>query len=203
MMLSLSHKFAFLCVPKCSSTSIRKVLAKYSSVQLNGDPSLVHINARQYHRSIRPLLYRADPNKEIETFCIIRDPIDRLRSWYQYQARPELANPNHLRHERYTGNIDFKTFIEAYLADKQPEFARIGTQYDFVRLDNMEIGVDRIFRLDQMNKIIDFLEKKLGHPVTIPKSNRSIPKHGLTLDTPLTKRLETALQKDYELYRSI
>lgn len=202
MMLSLSSKIAFLCVPKCGSTSIERVLKKHCDIQFKGHPSVKHINARRYHRFVLPLLRKADPRNEIETFCVIRDPVDRLRSWYEYQTRPAIANPKHPRHERYTGGMDFNMFIEAYLADKQPEFAHIGTQHEFVRLADGSIGVDRIFRLDQMDSIAAYLAKKLGKKVVIPQKNRSIPTDGLTLDEALAKRLRTALQKDYELYES-
>jgi hypothetical protein len=203
MMLSLSRKLAFLCVPKCGSTSIEKVLIKHCDIQLQGHPSVKHINARRYDRFIRPLLREADPKNEIETFCVIRDPVDRLRSWYEYQARPLLADPKHPRHIRYTGGMDFNTFIEAYLAKEQPEFARIGTQYEFTRLADGSQGVSRIFRLDQMDVIASFLTEKLGKPVDIPQVNRSIPTDTLTLDPSLAMRLRASLSKDYELYQSI
>jgi Sulfotransferase family len=203
MMISLAHKLAFLCVPKCGSTSVERVLKNNCEILFQGHPSVKHINVRQYELLIRPLLRMADPTNKIETFCIIRDPVDRLRSWYDYQTRPELANPKHPGHARYTGNIDFNHFIESYLSDERPQYACIGTQHEFLSLANGKIGVDRIFRLDQMKLVAEFLSNKLGNRVKIPQINRSTPMNKVVLEPSLASRLCEFLRLDYELYESI
>jgi hypothetical protein len=203
MLISLSKKIAFFCVPKCGSTSVESVLKKHCEISLQGHPSIKHIHARRYERFIRPILREADPNHEVESFCIIRDPIDRLRSWYEYQARPALADPKHPRHIRYTGAMSYHDFLEAYLSNPQPEFARIGTQYDFIRLADGSCGVDRIFRLDQMSQVVEFLHKKLGGTIDIPQVNRSSPQESETIHPDLVERLLKAMSQDIQLYQSI
>lgn len=203
MMISLSKKIAFLCVPKCGSTSVEKALKRHCDIFLQGHPSVKHLNARRFNRYVRPILRKADPQSRIETFCIIRDPIDRLRSWYEYQTRPALADPSHPRHERYTGGMDFNTFIRAYLSEKQPEYAHIGTQFEFVRLASGRIGVDRIFRLDHMDQVASYLSEKLGSTVEIPRKNVSVSSSEIRLDPALEDRLRERLKRDYELYEQV
>ncbi len=178
MLLSVKHKFAFLCVPKCGSTSVERALKPYADARLAGHPSLKHVSARKFHSHIRPLLHKADPAGEIETFCIIREPIDWLRSWYQYRSRAQLADRSHPQHLHHTGGLTFRDFAEAYLNPEQPEFARLGSQYEFVTLGNGTIGVNRIFRLDQMDSLAAFLSSKTGKEIRIPRANRSGGKGG-------------------------
>ena len=209
MQLSLKHKFAFLCVPKCGSTSVEKAIRKYCEVRFSGHPSIKHMTARRFSRHIRPLLQKADPNGKIETFCIMREPFDCVKSWFKYRSRAELADPSHPRHVRHTRGISFAQFVEGYLAGNQPESAGIGTQAGFVRLADGSIGVDRIFRLDQMESVGEFLSKKIGMKIEIPVANKSAlggstPTPGIfDLPDELMARLRIHLAGDYEIYQSL
>lgn len=173
MQLSIRHQFGFLCIPKCASTSIERAIRPFCEVKFTGHPSLKHINARKFERYIRPLLHKADPRGTLETFCIMREPMDRIRSWYTYQRSSRLSNKKHPKHERYTGELSYIDFIEGYLATPQPKFAQIGTQAKFIRLADGALGVNRIFRLDQMDAVAEYLSQKVGKTVTIPRANRS------------------------------
>ena len=224
MQLSIKYKFAFLCLPKCGSTSVEKALRKKCPTHLGGHPSLKHINAQLFKRHIRPLLRKVDPAHEIETFCIMREPVDRVRSWYEYQLRPELKDPSHPAHERYNAHVSFEEFVEILLSDdrpaNRPRFSRIGTQAGFVRLADGSIGVDKIFRLDRMQDVADYLTAKIGAPLEIKVANKSArpePKAGLfrrlavkpeprerppkfVLPEPLLARLKEHLADDYQIY---
>lgn len=209
MQLSIQHKFAFLCIPKCGSTSVEKAIRKHCEMRLNGHPSIKHMTASRFKRHIRPLLRKADPEGEIETFCIMREPYECLRSWYTYRKRGEIADPKHPRHQHHTGGVSFKDFVEGFLDGNRPESAGIGSQAGFVMLSNGSIGVDRIFRLDQMEAVTDYLSKKIGKPVEIPVANKSLgarfnPKPGaFDLPGPLMTRLMAHLAPDYAIYKSL
>lgn len=209
MQLSIKHKFAFLCIPKCGSTSVEKAIRKHCEMRLNGHPSIKHMSASRFKRHVRPLLHKADPNDEVETFCIMREPFDCLRSWYTYRNRSEIADPKHPRHQRHTGGVSFKEFVEGFLEGNRPESAGIGSQANFVTLGNGSIGVDRIFRLDQMEAVADYLSKKIGKKIEIPVANKSLgvrikSKPGaFDLPEPLMTRLMAHLEPDYAIYKSL
>ncbi len=232
MQLSTKYKFAFLCIPKCGSTSVEKAIRRHCETRITGHPALKHLNARKFHRFIRPLLHKSDPDNELETFCIMRDPVERIESWYTYQTRSALAKPTHPEHKRYTGEMSFTQFIEGYLAGRkqQPIYAQIGTQALFVRLPDGSLGVDRIFRLDQMLAVGEYLSQKIGKPIEIPMANQSPggksaskslwkrlktslrdkgapavkpPRPSSELSEPLMQRLLEHLADDYEIYNSL
>ncbi len=209
MQLSIRHKFCFLCIPKCGSTSVERAIIPFCETKLGGDASLKHLSAAKFDRHIRPLLKRVDPNREFETFCIMREPLDRMRSWYQYRLRPALADTNSTRHHKFTGSISFVEFVEDYLANNRRESAGVGSQRAFVTLADGSIGVNRIFRLDQMDSVSDYLSEKVGTKVVIPVANKSVSdkkkskSEDFGLPDELMARLMTRLEKDYALYESL
>jgi hypothetical protein len=209
MQLSIRHKFAFLCIPKCGSTSVERAIAPFCETKLGGDASLKHLGAAKFERHIRPLLQRADPNREIETFCIMREPLDRIKSWYQYRSRPALADKKNPRHHKFTGTLTFAEFVEGYLEDNRKESVGVGSQAGFVSLAGGGIGVNRIFRLDQMDAVSDYLSEKVGSKIDIPVANKSVSggkksKAGeFDLPDELMARLMARLAKDYALYEKL
>ena len=168
------------------------------NIRFTGAPNIKHVNARQYTTHLAPFLKKIAPAENIETFCLLRNPLEWIESWYRYRTRDELrvSSPS-----TYTGNVSYSEFIEAYLSDKskRPAFAALGTQYDFVRLHNGAIGVDHIFSLDNMDMVCEFLSRKSGAVITIPRKNVS-PKLATALDKPLKKRLLAHFEKDIALY---
>jgi hypothetical protein len=220
MQLSVRHKFAFLCNPKCGSTSVEKAIAPFCRTNFGGHPSLKHLNARKFHQHIRPLLGKVGKKGKIETFCIMREPVARVFSWYQYQSRAKLAKASHPMHKRHTGGISFEQFVEAYLSPKKPEYAKMGTQSGFIRLSDGSIGVDRIFRLDQMDEVGKFLSAKIGKEIQIGHKNKSGKKPAaaeepakeepaavasppMEISDAMLARLKEHLADDFEIYNSL
>jgi len=204
MLISTTHRFAFLCTPKCASTSIEDAIRSVCNIRFSGTPGIKHINARQYSTHLAPLLKKIAPAEKIESFCLFRDPFDWIESWYRYRTRDEVKNPSHPRKNAYTGNISYSEFIEAYLSEKskRPAFAALGTQFDFVRSNTGSIAVDHIFQLDRLDMVRTFLSEKTGTEIVIPFKNVS-PKMTLELDKDLKARLLEHFKRDIELYNFI
>jgi hypothetical protein len=102
--------------------------------------------------------------------------VERIYSWYTYQCRPALKNPDHARNDRYNGHISFEQYVNELLSPIRPPYARIGTQAAFMRFQNGKLGVDRVFRLDHLEKVEEYLSQKIGKPIQIPHLNRSGPR---------------------------
>lgn len=203
MEMSTKYGFAFLCMPKCASTSIEVALRPYCNVSFSGEAALKHISARDFDKYIMEYYRRLLPDSQIETFCVMREPVEWLGSWYRYRGRKELRNPENILHKNYTGNITFSEFVEAYLQQQgRPPFADVGSQYRFLSMKNGSIGVDRIFPFERLDLVADYLTTKLGKKIKIRVKNAS-PRSVLHLDPGLYQRLQVTLQYDFELYRAL
>ncbi len=198
MRVSTNYNFTFLCMYKCASTSIEKALEPYSQLNTVNGGRLKHTNYKKYSKFIQPFINQED----IEVVCIMREPISWLNSWYRFRTREKIKNPKHMNHASYCGHITFQQWIEDYLSENTPKYAKVGSQKNFLSNAKGEIGVDKIFKYEDFDNIINYFEKKIGKKLTIPKINVS-PKIGYELDTDIEIRLKEHLKDEYDLYNSL
>lgn len=232
MLISQKHNFVFFCMPKCASNSIELMLKPHSEIHLRGRPQVRHTNVREYRTYIQPYLADVAGTTELETICLVREPVSWLNSWYRFRARHDLRSGNH---PHSTSHVDFEGFVEAYLAVPRPAFAAIGSQYEFVRDAQGETGVDRLFAYDDIPGLVDFFSKRVGRRLTLKTLNIGpgkvhasnllervdalkrrlagalsgsagmvTPKSGeIALSPELRGRLRSAISKDFEIYESL
>src|SRR5260370_33028597 len=103
MLISIKHKFVFICVPKCASTSIETALKQHANIVLGGVPRLKHTTYAEYRQYLLPF-FAMKIGTSIEScqpVALFREPIDWLFSWYSFRSRTDLQNPDHQRHKQY------------------------------------------------------------------------------------------------------
>ena len=71
---------------------------------------------------------------------------------------------------RSTRGMDFDAFVQAWCADPQPEFAAVGSQARFLQPRNGK-GVDHLFRYEEIDRLVAFLEDRLDFEITLPVLN--------------------------------
>jgi len=173
MLISVKHNFVFLCMPKCASTSSETMLLPHSDIVIVGTPPLRHTNLREYERSIKPFIVEKTGKDTLETVCLIREPVSWLYSWYRFRARAELRNPNHPAHNNSTHGVSFLEFVEAYVSKNKPAFADVGCQYDMLRNEAGENGVEKVFCYNQVNVFVDYMSAKVGKKLILGSENVS------------------------------
>lgn len=180
MLISLSHDFVFLCNRKCASVSVEAMLRKHSDISFLGPPEFRHTNYRRYRQYIAPYVKVAVGAANLETVCLVREPLSWLYSFYRFRSRYELRDPGNPNHDKCTSGISFAQFVTAYMQPDPPPYADVGCQFDFVRDERDRIGVDRIFAYDAMERFLEFMSRKTGRPLKIghknmsPKRNRQL-----------------------------
>ena len=180
MLISLSHRFVFLCNRKCASVSIESMLRRHSELSFLGPPEFRHTNYRHYRRYIAPYIQEVFGNAKLETVCIVREPLSWLYSFYRFRSRYALRDPGNPDHCNSTAGISFPEFVAAYLQEEPPPYADVGCQFDFVRDERNRVAVDRIFPYDRIDRFVDYIGGKIGHPLRMghknlsPKKNRRV-----------------------------
>lgn len=194
MLVFYEQRLAFLATPKTGSTAIAAALESLASVSIQRPPLLKHTTVHRYRRFIGPYLEAASKDG-FTLVALMREPRDWLGSWYRFRQR-EDTDP-----ERSTISMSFDDFVHAWCQTPRPVFAEVGSQGKFLR-PRQGVGADRLFRYEEINTFVHFLEGRLGCEITLPRLNVSPP--GLTELSPATDALlHEVAAEDFALYRTL
>lgn len=203
MQLSSDCGFAFLCAPKCASSSIEAAIAPFCNINFSGPGGLKHITARDYRSHILSYHNQVLAKHTVEAFSIVREPTEWLFSWYRYRQRSDIKKPDHPFHHNYTGDMTFEAFVDAYVQDgKRPSFANVGNQARFHTLSNGAIGIERLFDMARLDRVATYLSHKLGRVIELPIKNKA-PEMAMQLSDDRRAALRKALDTDYSLYGQV
>ena len=164
MLVFWEERLAFLATPKTGSTAIAAALELLAAVSIQRPPLLKHTTVHRYRRFIGPYLEVASKDS-FTVVALMREPRDWLGSWYRYRQR-EGTDP-----EKSTRGMTFDAFVRAWCSDPRPDFADVGSQERFLR-PRQGVGVDRLFRYEEIQTFVHFLEERLGlrdHPAAVER----------------------------------
>jgi hypothetical protein len=194
MLVFWDQRLAYLATPKTGSTAIATALESLAAVSIQRPPLLKHTTVFRYRRFIGPYLEAASKER-FTLVALMREPRDWLGSWYRYRQR-EGTDP-----ARSTRGMSFDAFVRAWCDDPRPGFADIGSQAQFLRPRHGE-GVDRLFRYEDIDSFVHFLEDRLGCEIILPRVNVS-PEAEMELAPETLSRLRDVAAEDFALYASL
>lgn len=196
MLIFIREKLVFFATPKTASTSVEMALGTTADIRISKLPNAKHTPFRKYKRLLEPFVLTLT-GQEPDTVAMIREPVDWLGSWYRYRSRDELAGtPNS------TAEISFDTFVESYLSDAPPEYARVGSQARFMSDKDGVIGMSHLFRYEDLDGLVRFLQMRVGKQFTLGRTNTSPPGE-IKLAPTLRAELERTCSADFEIYNRL
>ncbi|MEJ6395026.1 gamma-glutamyl kinase [Gymnodinialimonas sp. 2305UL16-5] len=182
-----------LAVPKTGTTALETALNQHADIAIMDPPEHKHCSVRVYNHEVRDF-FETDQGPAMELAAVIREPVDWLRSWHRYRARPELfGTPVSTQH------VTFDAFVEGWLDDNQPDFAQIGRQSRFVDWSEGRTGVDHLFRYDRIDELMAFLGARLGQEISLPMRNVSPDRHQ-PLSSPVLDRMRADAEEEFLLW---
>jgi hypothetical protein len=181
MLIFTDKQLAFLATPKTGSTAIETALRPHADIQFKKRRK--HVNAAKFRKQVAPFLSQAF-GIEIASIAVMRDPVDQLRSWYKYRARPMRAGD-----VTSTEGMSFDNFVCDVIADKPPPYARVGSQWQFLTDRDGVQCADYLFQYERMELLLEFLSERFGEDIVPPLQNVSPPK-----EADLSADVETALR---------
>lgn len=196
MLIFWDQRLVFLAAPKTGSTAVEVALESLASVGMQRPAALKHMTAAQYRHHLAPLL-ESGAGAPFTTVALMREPIDWLRSWYRFVQRDDLEDPDHPMQA-----LTFESFAEAYMADPRPPHAQIGSQAGFLCGPGGMPAVDRVFRYEDIEAFVHFLEERLDCAITLPRVNVP-PAADVQLSSDAETRLRRAMAADFALYEGL
>ena len=195
MLVFWEQRLAILATPKTGSTAIEAALESLASLSILRPPALKHTNVGRYHRFIGPYLEAAS-GEPFTVVALMREPRDWLGSWYRYRQRDDIPDQ-----AKSTADMTFDAFVSAWCSDPRPTYADVGSQARFLQPQQGR-PVDRIFRYEDIDRFIEFLEDRLDFQIILPRLNVS-PSAPLDLSAETEARLIETAADDFRLYRTL
>ena len=197
MLVFWKQRLVFLSVPKTGTTAWEEALAPHAAIAVLDPPELKHAPLYRYNRFFRPMFEKACKTDDMETLAVMREPVSWLGSWYRFRRRPFMqGKPN------ATFDVSFDQFVSAYLDDNPPGCANVGSQATFLEPRPNGTAVDHLFRYENQDALLRFLEERLETKITLPRSNVS-PEMSLTLSPDIARRLRKKRAAEFTLYEAI
>ncbi|MBN2741280.1 MAG: hypothetical protein JXR35_10295, partial [Rhodobacteraceae bacterium] len=171
-------------------------LEPLADVAIQRPADLKHTSAQDFQGHLAP--YLAQKSGEMfTTVALMRQPIDWLRSWYRFRLRDDDEDPQHPMIGR-----TFEQFAQDYMATPRPAHANLSSQSEFLCDAAGTCAVDTIFRYDQIDRFVHFLEDQLDFAITLPRVNVP-PAVDVTLSEQTQTALIQAMARDFTLYNSL
>ena len=175
MIISKSKNYLFIHIPKTGGSSLRRELIKNKS-----DEDLVFLDDNQHNKvpSIKKIYTENDINwKSTFKFAFVRNPWDRVVSYYLYQFKNKLS---------------FKQFV------KQSK----DTQLSYIQDKNGDVDVDFVGQFENYKQDAEFILKKFGMCQEMKThTNRTYHKHYIEYYTNETRSIvEDNYAKDIEYF---
>lgn len=194
MLIFWDQRLVFLATPKTGSTAIETALEPLASCAVMGPAPLKHTDYSAYRKFVGSWLKRQSGG-DFQTVALMREPLDWLRSWYRFTQRDDLETPS-----QSLQGVSFSGFVDRYLSSDGARELGIGTQADFLTCGGTQ--VDQIFRYEQIEEFVRFLEDRMDCLIELPRVN--VPPAAEThLAADQEARLRSALASDSALYDSL
>lgn len=190
------ERLAFLAVPKTGTSAFEVALGPRADMAILNPPELKHAPVYRYNRFFRPMFEKMGAD-DMETLAVMREPVSWLSSWYRYRQRPFMAGkPNS------TESLSFDDFVDGYCKGNRPGFADVGSQAKFLEPRPNGTRVTHLFRYEDQNRLIGFLEERLSVTLDLPRENVS-PAMEVSLSPRMEQKLRRKCSAEFELYDSI
>lgn len=160
------QRLAYLEIPKTGSSAVVAALRDLAAMEVSRPPHQRHMNASKFNGKFRPFI-KATWGREVESFAVMREPVDRLVSWYRYlKGRQGKGGPPP------TDDMSFADFAEAVLTGDD-RYKSTGQQ-DFFLMGGGDVPqVNYIFQYDRPDVLGDFLDLHFGEGIRFDRVNVS------------------------------
>lgn len=196
MLIFWERRLAILATPKTGSTALVAAIEPFASVAVRRPPSLKHVTVTRFHRTFAPWL-RDQAGERFRVVAMMREPESWLSSWYRFRRRDDVMSP-----EFSTRDISFDDFVRGWCAKERPAFANVGSQERFLRPGNDGSWLDRLFRYEEMDSFVAFLEEEFGRPVILEQRNVS-PFASLGLSPEVRDLFRRTAAAEYRMYETL
>lgn len=174
MLLSLSHGFLFVHIPKTAGSSLTELLrpicvtpprtlirSVMRRLPIKEDPARAHFRVHETAEFIQRKLSKPIFD-QLYSFCVVRNPYDHAFSHYLYMRQFRSA-----KIARFFAALSFEDYLRYRLQPARlwdEKFARLPDQAHFVVDRSGTVMVDQVLRFETLSTDMGTITARLGLP---------------------------------------
>jgi hypothetical protein len=198
MIINDTHRFAFVHIPKCAGTSVRKQLEAFDKYEGAFDAKVLHPALGSVHLAHLPLdVLREhypeafDEISRYRSFAVLRDPKDRFISAIRQRLREFRGVPDTL----VTNDVIMReadevlNFLYRCPDTLELEYVHFMKQCSFVYLGRSRI-IETLCTVDDLSPLARFVQENMGIQFDL-NSEHNVSKN---LRSPLVEKLVTFIR---------
>jgi len=198
MLLMQKKKFCFLAAPKTGTTAIESWGKEAKGVVFFSHYGpMKHVNYRTF---VKLLDLYGMPHQEFETCCILRHPFSTAISWYNFRNREKAAVKKGAG--RFLGDTTLEQYLESLIVKKNTVKKNYSICRSFVLDENGEVGVTKIFKYEDFDLAVSYLQQRLKLD-DYPMLKNVSPKVAVSCNDDVRQRFFTTFQDEIEWYESL
>lgn len=150
----------FIHIPKNAGTSVRTILSEHYYY-----PEWIKSHHTQLQLEARCQIHGYQPDF---TFCIVRNPYDRLVSIFHYLKKrcthqSSKLNPSHVAYKNFL-EFNFKQFVKFYLTESSTTYFLINSHHFLPQTSFLDSPNSiEVFKFEDLTKLENVLNYRLPH----------------------------------------
>lgn len=201
MLIFFKARIVLFAVEKTATSALQDALKGEADLKfLHVDTKLEkHMSFVDYKTLVEPVVLQ-QVNGPLDYVGVFREPVSWLNSWYRYRMRDADAGT-----PQSTRGISFEQFVRDYCLQPwaRPPHVWINSQSRRVCDAEGNVGVNKLFRYEDMAGLVRFLEDRLGHPIKVNRVNVSPVSQDATLSDEVLDLYRRTFARDFEIYESL
>lgn len=201
MLIFLKARIVLFAVEKTGTTSLQLALQDQADIKFLGvkGPVQKHTGFADYKTNVEPDLL-ARVNGPLDYVAVFREPLSWLSSWYRYRLRDEDAG-----HPQSTRGISYERFVIDFCRkpELRPRHVWIKAQSERVCGQDGTVGINHLFRYEDMESLIRFLEYRLDRTIHVNRTNVSMPLQVPELSSEILTLYKNRFARDFEIYNTL
>lgn len=200
MLIFFKARIVLFAVEKTGTTALQDALKDHADLKFLGvnTPITKHAGFAEYKQHVEPgILDQVDG--PLDYVGVFREPVNWLNSWYRYRLRKADAGE-----PQSTRGITFERFAIDFCRKPhfRPPHAWIKPQSVRVCDADGNVGINYLFRYEDMDSLVSFLEMRLDTPIELQRANVSPPSKQVDLTEETLELYKTSFPRDFEIYES-
>ena len=199
MLIFFKPKLVLFAIPKTATSALHLALRDEADVKALrvGEKPGKHIGFADFRKRYEQDLL-GDQAGPFDYVGVMREPVSWLSSWHRFRQADRLDGA-----PKSTKGVGFDQFVQDFCSPHPPAHAKFHAQSQLVCDAQGKVGINRLFRYDDIASLIGFLEDRLGHSIAVGQVNVSTSVARADLSANTLALYHSRFARDFEIYHSL